>query len=288
MSYSSISPHLAAEVATPVQTHLTGKYGRAGLKVDSQIHNDVHWKPTLQIKTNKFCLMGIEVSDQLYPSIIKIAAHDLQANCAEMPVCVCVACPLAEYQADARQTISKQLRRDGIGLITVDDLGNVTEQFAPVPIIHHIQEDAFSKRIGGLPSSIRVKFSAAYDVYRTNPYQGLQDVSQVIEALSIGFAKDCHKKGWITSTGSGSAASALDALYGSTERIVTDQRAAIGGARDYIKSFRNPASHPPKNMSQVAERIQECREGFLNTTRVADNLCEAIHKCGLRVRLLVP
>jgi len=287
MPYSFIPQHLATAVADPMQAYLTGKYGRSGFKVDNQIHNDVHWTPTLQIKTSKFCLLGIEVSDQLYPSVIKIAAHDLLASCADMPVCISVACPLAVYQADARQNISKQLRRDGIGLITVDDLGNVTEQFAPIHVIHHIQEDAFVKRIGDLPVSVRVKFSAAYDVYRTNPYQGLQDVSQVIEALSVGFAKDSLKKGWITSIG-GSAADALDALYSSSERLVTHQRAAIGGARDYIKSFRNPASHPPKNMAEVAARIQECREGFLNTTRVASNLCEAIHKCGLKVRLLVP
>lgn len=162
----------------------------------------------------------------------------------------------------------------------------MTEQFAPIPVIHHIQEDTFTKRIAALPTTVRVKFSAAYDVYRTNPYQGLQDASQVIEALSIGFAKDSLKKGWITSVG-GSAADALDALYGSKEKVVTHQRAAIGGARDYIKNFRNPASHPPKNMAEVAARIQECREGFLNTTRVAVNLCEAVHKCGLKVRLLV-
>lgn len=286
MPYSSLSQHLAAGVADHVQTHLTDRYGRTGFKVESQIHNDVHWTPTLQIKTNRFCLLGIEVSDQIYPSIIKIAAYDLGAICADMPVCISVACPLAEYQADVRQTISKQLRRDGIGLITVDDVGNVTEQFAPIPVIHHIQEEAFSKRIADLPTSVRVKFSAAYDVYRTNAYQGLQDVSQVVEALSMGFAKDCLKKGWITSVGN-TAANALDALYNSTENLVTQQRAAIGGARDYMRNVRNPASHPPKNMAEVAARTQECREGFLNTTRVAGNLCEAIHRCGLKIRLLV-
>lgn len=287
MPYSSISQHLVSGVAEPVQTHLVAKYGRTGLKMESQIHSDVHWTPTLQVKTNKFYLLGIEVSDQLYPSIIKIAAHDLLASCDEMPVYISVACPLAEYQADVRQSISKQLRRDGIGLLTVDDLGNVTEQFAPIAVIHHIQEDAFSKRIADLPSPVRVKFSAAYDVYRANSHQGLQDVSQVIEALSLGFAKECQKKNWITSMGR-SAADALDALYNSTENILTQQRAAIGGARDYMRNVRNPASHPPKNMAEVAARIQECREGFLNTTRVAGNLCEAIHKCGLKVRLLVP
>lgn len=286
MPYSSIPLHLEATVAEPVLAYLTGRYGRHGLKVEQQIHNDVHWTPTLQLKTNKFCLLGIEVSEQLYPSIIKIAAHDLLASCDGMPVCISVACPLAEYQADVRQSISKQLRRDGIGLVTVDDLGNVTEQFAPVAIIHHIQEDTFTKRIGDLPSSVRVKFAAAYGVYRTNSHQGLQDVSQVIEALSLGFAKDCLKKGWITSMGR-SAADALDALYNSTENRLIQQRAAIGGARDYMRNVRNPASHPPRNMSEVAARIQECREGFLNTTRVAGNLCEAIHKCGLKVRLLV-
>jgi len=287
MPYSYLSQHLAAGVADHVQAHLIDKYGRSGFKVESPIHNDVSWTPTLQIKTNRFCLLGVEVSDQLYPSIIKIAVHDLLASCAEMPVSISVACPLAEYQADARQIISKQLRRDGIGLITVDDLGNVTEQFVPISVIHHIQEDAFARRIGELPTSVRVKFSAAYDVYRTNAYQGLQDVSQVIEALSMGFAKDCKKKGWITSVGS-TAASALDALYSSTENLVTQQRAAIGGARDYMRNIRNPSSHPPKNQAEVAARIQECKEGFLNTTRVAVNLCVAIHRCGLKVRLLVP
>lgn len=286
MPFIDISDYLANSVGNPVATFLTNKYGRSGYKEEMEIHPQVQWRPTIQIKTNRFSLLGVDVSEQLYPAAIKIASHDLRMNCNELPVSVAIACPLVIYQQDKNLDISNQLRKDGIGLITVDDNGLAVEQFCPVPVIHHITRAELDTRTTNLSNAVRVKVYAAFDVYRTNAYQGLQDTGQLVEAIIVGFATDAKKNGWISSFNT--SAEALDKLYSSTEKLLQNQRAALGGARDFMSNFRNLSSHPPKSAKDVARLITSCRDGFLSATRVSDNLCGAVQKCGLRVRLKLP
>lgn len=286
----SISPeYLIEDVAKPLKSHLKTQYGNTGLKVEKEVDPTLSWRPTIQIKTSRFCTLGVEVSDQLYPVILKIAAHDINAGFYKFPVQIAVACPLAVYQNDTRQTDTNKLRKDGVGLFTVDDQGVVVEQFASTAIMHHINEDLFETKIKGLPQAVKVKLRSAYKIYRTNCYQGTQDAGQLIEAIVMGFAQKSHSAGLISSFNKrDTPAIAIDNLYGSTNNNLTSQRAAFGGARNYMRYFRNLSSHPPKNTAEAVKLISDCRDGFLQALSVAVQLNTAINSCGLKIRLYAP
>jgi len=280
-------PYLEADVAIPVAQYLTDKYGKTGFKLQSELDSDLNWRPTIQLKTSRFTTMGVEVSEILYPQLLKGVSHDLVADFSDTPVVVCVACPLAVYQADSRQAVVSKLKSHGFGIITADDQGNVIEQVKAIPLIHHISEADFLAKIHDLNPTVRVQARQAYDTYRVNSYQGLQDVAQVIEGLIFGFAKGARKKGWIASVKS-DAAFVLDDLFASSNNKLQSQRAVIGGARSFVKFYRNMSSHPPKTTKDAAKLVKECRGGFFQALQVADQLSTAMRNCQLTIRLHLP
>lgn len=288
MPFSVLSPSLAIAVAEPVYQFCTSRFGKNGLKIDSGIQPNLSWSPTIQLKRGKFELIAIEVSEDLYPLILKMVAHDIRQDCPDIPVTVYVACPLESYLADTKQTTVRKLREHGFGLLTVDDTGQVTEQFRAIPLIHHIAENELNNGIKNLPSSIKVKFKDAFEVYKTNSYQGVQEGGQLVEGLVFSLAKHSQKKGWISLKKNSSAADAVDALYESGTNDLKQQRAVLGKARFFLKSFRNMASHPPKNLKDAAQRIKLCRQGFVDSINTASELCDTLKKLKFTVKLYIP
>lgn len=288
MQFTQLTPtYLIKDVAIPVATFCIKKYGKKGFRTEQALHPQLQWRPSVQLKTSEFQILSIEVSELVYPAILKTVSHDLLADHSDKPIVVCVACPFAVYQADARHSQVSNLRAHGFGLFTVDDLGHVIEQVPAIPLIHHISEKDFGERIECLPNQVQVLARRAYGVYRGHSYQGLQDIAQVVEALIFSLAQGAKKKGWITRLKT-DAAVVLDDLYASTERTLINQRAAIGQARGFIRNYRNISSHPPKNTAAAATLIKRCREGFLSAPQVADDLAKAIRACGLTLRLNIP
>lgn len=288
MPYSVLSPVLAASVAIHVEKFCSNKYGKSGFKIETGFHQNISWSPTLQFRPNKFEIFAIEVSEDLYPLILKISAHDIRQECADIPVAVFVACPLDSYLADARQTTIRKLKEHGFGLITVDDTGVVTEQFSAIPLIHHIAETELELSIKTLPSSVKVKFKAAYEVYKRSANQGLQESGQIVEGLLFCLANNCEKAGMIGSIKGKTAASVVDMLYEATEEKLKQQRAALGKARYFIKNFRNMASHPPKNMKESAIRIKRSREGFIDSLSTCTEICKTLKALSFSAKLYIP
>jgi hypothetical protein len=283
MAFSIISAPLAASVAQPVANFMTVRYGKAGFKVETGIRSELSWSPTIQVNRTKFELLAIEVSEDLYPMILKIVAHDISRDIPDVPISVYVACPLTVYLADAKQITVRKLKDHGFGLITVDDTGHVTEQFSAIPLIHQISEVTLADNIKALPSGIRVKFKNAFDLYRTNSNQGLQDTGQLVEGLIYCMAKHSHKKGWIANPDRMAAASMVDLLYAARE--LNNYRAALGAARNFLKSYRNMASHPPKSYKAAAEKIKLMRNGFIDSLNTTVALCGALKELQITIRL---
>lgn len=288
MPFSVLSPSLAKSVADPVCQYCVSRFGKNGLKIDEGIHAALAWSPTIQLKRSRFELVAIEVSEDLYPYILKTVAHDIRHDCPDIPVTVYVACSLESYLADTKQTTVRKLREHGFGLLTVDDTSHVTEMFGAIPLIHHIAENEFNSGIKSLPSSIRVKFKDAFDVYRTNGYQGLQEGGQLVEGLVFCLAKHSQKKGWISSKKNPSAADVVDALYASEAKELQQHRAALGKARYFLKNFRNLASHAPKNLKEAAQKIKVCRQGFVDSIDTTSVLCETLNKLKFKAQLYFP
>ena len=73
----------------------------------------------------------------------------------------------------------------------------------------------------------------------------------------------------------------IDTLY--QKNAFRNHRAALGAARDYIKEFRNIASHPQKTAKQATEKIKKCRSGFLTGISVATKLRVVMQQLGYKI-----
>jgi hypothetical protein len=130
-------------------------WGGNGLKIELPIDTSISWRPTFFMKPNKALIIGVEVSDVLYPELLKIAAHDI--NNFDFPISVYQACSLDVFQKDLKFANVKRLRDNGFGIITVDDSGNRLIQARAEPLAQHISPDKFDKAIAGLTPSLKVK-----------------------------------------------------------------------------------------------------------------------------------
>jgi hypothetical protein len=79
------------------------------------------------------------------------------------------------------------------------------------------------------------------------------------------------------------AADTIDNLYGLTP--LKDHRAGLGGARSFIKTYRNVSSHAPRSARQAMDKIKKCRAGFFDAIRIAKDLQGAMKAKGMRTTI---
>lgn len=280
-------PYLAESVANPVVEYLKKKYGLNGLKIEQPFSTKVSWSPTIQINSSTTELLLVEVSESLYPTIFTTAYPDLLNEESERAIKVFQACPLASFQADKRQEQTRKLKKHGFGLITVDETLSVDEQFSAAVLIHHISDSKFEGMVKDLKPDVKRGITRAFEVYRTNASQGVQLAGQVVEALIHSIASQCHSKGLLSRYRERDrAADVIDSLYSSTDQKLKDQRACLGGARQFMKTGRNATSHPAKSKKQAKKKLN-AREGFESAIRVCGELCQARKSLGLGKRLAI-
>jgi len=281
MPFDSLTPRLKA-VATASLAYCKNRYGGNGLKVEEGIDKAIGWRPTFFLRPAKFLVLAVEVDDNIYPEALKGAAHDI--GHFEFPIAVFLACPLGTYQGDPKQTKVNLLRRHGFGIITVDDDAHAVVQHPCIALAQHISPDQLETEVAGLNSILKVKFKSAYETYTSNEGQGLQQAGQIVEALVHSLAVQAGSKGLApANVAKNSLADMIDLLYGL--KLFRDHRAALGGARDFVKEFRNTASHAPKSAKQAAEKIRKCKVGFLDAIGVARKLRVVMQAMGFRVRI---
>jgi hypothetical protein len=255
MAFDTFDPRMKT-VAERALAHCRQQFGGNGLVVEQGISPSISWRPSFICRPTS---RSVEVADNLYPEILKVAAHDI--SFFDAPIAVYQACSLDAYQRDPKQTKVNLLRQNGIGIITVDEDGRTVIQHPSVPLAQHIPESRLENEIKTLTATLKVGFRAAYKTYLTNIGQGLQQAGQIVEAIVNSMASQAVKKGHISaSSARGQLADVIDALY--QEVKLKDHRAALGAARSFIKEFRNTASHPAKTAKQAAEKMRRCRDGF--------------------------
>ncbi len=281
MAFDTLSERLQA-VAVATLEFCRARYGTVGLKVEQGIDNQIQWRPTFFLKAGKYKIVAIEVEDNLYPEILKVASHDLSHF--DFPVAIYQACSLEAYQADPKHARVMQLRKHGFGIITVDDDGVVTIQVSAIPLAQHISADLFDREISGLTSAIKVAFKGAYDSYQTHEGQGLQAAGQIVEGIVSAVTDQAIKKALLPAGAKAlSLADQIDKLWDCKD--FKPHRAALGDARAFVKEFRNTASHAPANAKQAAEKIRKCRTGFLDAIGVAQKLRTMAHDLGYQLRI---
>ncbi len=283
MPFDNFTPRLKA-VATNALAHCKKRYGANGLKIEEGIDKEIGWRPTFFLRPSKFLILAAEVADILYPEALKGAAHDIGHY--DFPIAVYQVCPLDAYQNDPKQAKSNLLREHGFGIITVDDEGRVTVQYPCVALAQHISLKQLESELYGLNSVLKVKFRSAHDTYVTNEGQGLQQAGQLVEGLVRSMAKQATTKGYARAFAPTEAlAGVIDELYG--KPLFKNHRAALGAARDFVKEFRNVASHAPKSAKAAAEKIRKCKTGFLDAISVAKKLRQVMQTMGFQVRVYV-
>lgn len=254
-------------------------YGSQGLKLGEEIHADISWRPNFHLRKGPV-IFAVEVSEVLDPTIFKIVANDiLHFN---RPVALCLACPLGSFQNDTQRTRAKELKKIGIGVITVDDKGDTELQLPCVPLAQHISEELLAERVRELPARLKIAFRAAHETFLVNPGQGLQEAGQIVEAIVDSMAAGAVRKGKLpVSAVKGTSADTIDALWDTLK----PQRAALGGARSFLKTYRNIASHPAHSAKEAMKKINSCRDGFFQATGLAGELSVAMNALGYQLRL---
>lgn len=281
MPFDTLKPRLR-QVAESSLRYCVQRYGRNRLQIEVEIDKAISWAPTFHLRTNKPLIVATEVSDVLYPHILKIAAHDiLKCN---YPIAVYLACPLEVYLADTSQQSVNLLRRDGFGLITVDDQGRAVVQQSSIALAQHISDRDLDAAIRDLTPKLKVAFRSSHATFLVNEGQGLQQAGQIVEAIVGCMAKESAAKGYVpVGTDKRKASEMIDELYLSPDW--RDHRAALGGARNFIKEYRNIASHPARTAIQAIEKIQKCKQGLLDAIRISGELKDAMRQKGLKISI---
>lgn len=281
MSSSPLTDRLQ-ETFDAGRDYLTDHFGRRGLKTNEQIHPDIHWNPSIQVRINGIIVVA-EVSDVLYPKIISESFAEIISHTE--PISVYVICPLEVYAADAKQTLTARLAEFGIGIITVSDRGRATQQRPCGPLVQNISERELETKIRPLSPTLKRRFRNAHDTYRTNIGQGLQEAGQTVEALITTIADQCVVKGWATAPILRlSAAMMIDALWALPQ--LQNYHAQLGGARNFVANYRNVASHPQRTVAQFLAKIEGCKSGFLEGIRIAGELSSTARLSHLRINIL--
>lgn len=270
-------------VATSSLGLCKSNWGAKGLKKEAPIDAKISWQPTFFLKPDRVLIVAVEVGDVLFPEILKIAAHDIERY--DFPISVYQACALDIYQKDTRFAKVKLLREHGFGIITVDDNGAASIEAPAQPLTQHIPSEKLDVELKPLTSPVKVKFKAAYTTYQTDVGQGLQAAGQIIEALITCIAKQAEAAGVVgAGTSTLSVAGMIDALY--PTNAFHNHRAALGGARDFTKTYRNISSHPATTPKEAANKLRKCRSGFFDALRIASELQSVINALGYRVRIV--
>lgn len=115
---------------------------------------------------------------------------------------------------------------------------------------------------------------------RTDPEQGLKQAAKTVEALLSCICTQAETAGVIAAgTSGGTASNIVDVLY----NTFSHYRAALGGARSFLREYRNPPSHPAKSAKAAAEKLRKCKAGFFEALRMASELRSVIQALGYRV-----
>jgi hypothetical protein len=126
-----------------------------------------------------------------------------------------------------------------------------------------------------------VVFRAAHATYETDVGQGLQAAGQIIEAIIKCIAVQAEAAGAVPpNTSNLDTAQIIDALYAAGP--FHNYRAALGGARNFVRTYRNIASHPAINPQAAANKIRSCKAGFFEALRLARELRAVIQALGYR------
>ncbi|MYD86065.1 MAG: hypothetical protein F4Y14_07710 [Acidobacteria bacterium] len=247
------------------------------MHIDTPLSTRLEWAPALRFSLRGRINVFVEPSDDgPFPRVLAMRYADV-SNYPE-PIAVYSVCHAKAIASPKGQRDLNRLKQLGFGLVTVDPSGKPTVLFAGVPLVQVISEDEFKHQISGLPRGIRQRARECFDDYRSKPLNGVKSLSELLEGMIRKAGRDAVARLVIT-TGESKAplAQLLDRLH----EHFTSARAAIGGARKYIKECRNPAHHWSPTKKGEYRKYRHCRHHFLEGLQTIQSFRQAMKNSGL-------
>lgn len=261
-------------------TYFSEIYENPVMHRHEEIDPDFRWEPSLHFEANDHLKIIAEASETPYPEIFRLRHPDI-VN-VHMPIAVYCVCPEEAYLQESRQRDVNNLKAHGFGLLTVNKQGKITRRFLCIPLIQHLPESEFAFEIKGLPKKLRVRLKEVFDSYNHNAGGGVKDLTEIVEALVIEAGKKVAYKGWIDKKETkGSSAQILDAMFGASS--CQNAKAAIGGARSYIKEYRHTSHHFPKNKKQAYKKYRDCLHAFRDGIKRLHEFRSAMKDLGINI-----
>lgn len=252
----------------------------SSFKENKELSPEIPWRPTLQHNINKYTTIAYEINEKVYPPIISYSRMDVVNT--NKPISVYSVCP--EENLVKNMPEMRKLQKDGFGLITIDENGNVTKHCNAIPLAQFIPRARYDSAIKDLPNSIRQRISSAYEIYNNNPIGGLEELTKIVEAISIQVAKKLKDEGKLNGNLPGSLAGLLHSM-GNANSLSNSQVAAVGGFHSYVKRFRNPSHHEPKSKSEAKRLLSNCEAGFTEGLSKILDFNNEFKKLGIKIRL---
>lgn len=267
-------------LAEAAYSWLRQRYGVSAVKVFDEISPKIPWRPSLHLKANSYTLVAAEVSEERpYPDILAQRMNEIVRF--QAPVSVYCVCPAEEFLKRSRQGEVGNLKRDGIGLLTVDRDGSVTRQHQCIPLVQHIPEREFLDAVHPIPKrNVRVQLQDAYDTYLTDPVSGNRAAADILEELINDAARKAARKQIISNNSARKRiAELLDDMYWCEE--FKHSRPGIAAARSYVAEYRNTFSHAPKSSKQAYKKYNRCKDGFKACISAIDQFLRSMKNAGI-------
>lgn len=254
-------------------------------KENEAISPDIGWRPTLQVTINKYTTIAFELNEKVFPPIISLSRMEIVNT--NQPICVYSVCSEEEYKKNFKE--SRRLQAQGFGLLTIDDAGNVVRCANAIPLAQFIPKAKYDDLVKGIPASIKQRIKTAFDTYNQNPISGLEDITKIVEGITFKVATKLVAKQVMSSFGSRVSLSNILAemanVASTRNSPLRGQAAAIGGFQSYVKQFRNPSHHEPKNKKQAKKILSDCEAGFTEGIRKISDFILAFKQYGVKVTL---
>lgn len=192
MTFRSLSAHLVPTAELVLQEFLKGDLGLTRIAIETAIHREIEFRPTLSARRRDHHYICVEVSESPMPSTIP--AFILECQHKHYPVLLYIAYPAEPPPSDLGIQI-RRARDSGVGIISVEhDRGTATVLNTPLSLSLTGLRRSNKKNF---PSKYREQLVDAENTFLNgNPNKGCAMVYDEIESLTRRIAIKTEKKGY--------------------------------------------------------------------------------------------
>ena len=254
-----LTPEEAQSAAQAVAAHL--KAQRYAIEIDQPVADDVQFRPTITATTKEGPTLYVEPqSSPSYTTALKELVHWTAVTRAYSEVSI--ATPM---EATVTGQLLTQLKRDGVGLLLVSGDGAVTGHLSAInPALIVTPEPTLNLR-----NRKAAVAKAVSDFNQGNRKGGLEEMCEIVEAVTDELLNRLAKKGWITKNEGDVKAmdwstqidvAAADGVYASGRKAVIDDKLKIDlhsfrGARNLVKHKTRTRREENRRQAQFADRM---------------------------------